>query len=235
MERNSRRSHHCQQQWPHQVVSEICSGKCLFYAIIVSWFLCSIGLLIFILGGMHKSSDSISSRIIELASLPIGLAGIAISSHFLLHLRKSSLNTTVYKVEEIAEEASLDAYVIARLSEVDQSYLVVGREYTLEAGVSIEEAIGFASAPFTLFKTAEGETVIPFLIVARAEQIYLEPWQQTLDFYTNKNEPQLVRFKLRPNAIGSTQIFVDFYHERHWLQTVMLSLNIIESAEVVSV
>ncbi len=127
------------------------------------------------------------------------------------------------------EEIVLSLYAIAR-AELDENDLaIVGKVYSIQAGVSREILSGFEGQPFDMLTTAPSQPIRFDVVIHAGENIeLLTEWHKDLWYYPLNPEPQLVTFQFRVVTSGKNNVSVDFYHTHRWLRTVRLEFESVQ-------
>jgi tetratricopeptide (TPR) repeat protein len=136
------------------------------------------------------------------------------------------------KIAQLLSHAgTIQAYAIARIKDHQLGqHFHLDKVYVLLAGVQSGIPEGFEGVIVSL---PSQEETIKFEIVVHAEDISIEPsWRQSLVFHRGRNG-RLLEFRLIPREIGTKEIRVEYYYQRHWLAQITFEVKVVEASELV--
>ncbi len=108
--------------------------------------------------------------------------------------------------------------------------LQVGLQYVLRAGVVSEQPVTGAMqfgqmTEGSLSPPADG-TPLEFEITVHAPGMKVSPSHHQTFRFEPQHEQELLRFELTPEETGRKRISVEFYHEKKWLQMIVLEVDV---------
>lgn len=124
------------------------------------------------------------------------------------------------KNSELIDYALLSLFALSRANLENDGTVYVGREYSIEAGISATADESFTANPFDI-KVSRHLDRIPFdfLIHLIGDLKLIGDCQRRLDYDPWKTDPQLIEFMFDVLDEGSNLVSVDCYHDRRWLRT----------------
>ncbi len=131
-------------------------------------------------------------------------------------------------VEEQPEtQLSLYALASARLEADDRA--LIGKQYTLEAGLTEQRPDNFVGEPFRVAVRNPAEPLLFHIMLHASPNIQLlGAWYQPLRYAPLNVEPQFITCPFRLNAAGESYLLINFYRERQWLKSIRLEFEGIE-------
>ncbi len=131
-----------------------------------------------------------------------------------------------------AQETQLSLFAIAHATLENDDRALVGRTYSVQAGISQSKPENFRGEPFELSVRNPVTPLLFDILIHASDNIQLKAdWYQRLTYYPLNSAPQLVQFIFQVVAPGQSSVAIDFYHERRWLRTIRLEFNAIEQSQ----
>lgn len=129
-------------------------------------------------------------------------------------------------------DTQLSLYALARAQLEADDRALVGKTYTLEAGIAQQIPENFAGEPFNVIVQDPSEPLLFQVLIHASSNIeLLEAWSQTLHYSPLEAEPQFITCPFRLTAAGESYLLVNFYRERQWLKSIRLEFEGIEQAK----
>ncbi len=133
-----------------------------------------------------------------------------------------------------SSEARFSLFALARVTREDDGKAYIGKTYSVQAGISQSKPENFEGEPFDLLVPDVDELVLFDISLHASDNIELVgAWQKYLRFDPQNGEPQLVEFLFRVIAPGPCSFSVDFYRERHLLQTIHVGFDAVQEPAIV--
>ncbi|MGI9059265.1 MAG: serine/threonine protein kinase [Ktedonobacteraceae bacterium] len=128
-------------------------------------------------------------------------------------------------VEEQPEtQLSLYALASARLEPDDHA--LIGKQYTLEAGLTQQRPANFVGEPFRVAVHNPAEPLLFHVMLHASPNIQLlGAWYQPLLYAPLNVEPQFITCPFRLIAAGESYLLINFYRERQWLKSIRLEFE----------
>lgn len=131
------------------------------------------------------------------------------------------------------QETQLSLFAIARTSLENDDRAIVGKEYTVQAGISQHEPEGFRGEPFRVSVQNPLEPLPFSVLIHPGENIELMGARyQRLRYDPRNIEPQFVFCPFRVKSPGQSYLLINFYRERQWLKTIRFEFDGIKQAEL---
>jgi serine/threonine protein kinase len=128
----------------------------------------------------------------------------------------------------------LSLFAIARSELEGDNRAIVGKVYSIEAGISQSKPEGFEGEPFKLPLPRSIRYLFVDILLHTSDNIELiSHWQRRLRYDSSNAEPQFVGFKFRAVTPRRSSIAIDFYYERRWLRTVHLEFDAVEQPQLI--
>jgi len=130
---------------------------------------------------------------------------------------------------ELSDYALLSLFALVRANVEDDGSTIVGKNYSIQAGISSTPAQDFSAQPFDIRVKSRLEK-IPFdFLIHLVGHLKLSGDCQRRLYYDPLNpDLQLTEFRFRVLGSGSNLITVDCYHDRRWLRTVEFTFDSID-------
>jgi len=119
------------------------------------------------------------------------------------------------------QETQLSLFAIARTSHEADDRALVGKVYTVLAGVSQNRPADFRGEPFTVSVQNPTEPLLFGILLHPSENIELMGARYQLLRYDPRDVgPQYISCPFRLKEPGQSYLVINFYRERQWLQTI---------------
>ncbi len=129
--------------------------------------------------------------------------------------------------EQPETQLSLYALASARLEADDRA--IIGKQYTLEAGLTQQRPDNFVGEPFRVAVRNPAEPLLFHIMLHASPNIQLlGAWYQPLRYAPLNVEPQFITCPFRLTAAGESYLLINFYRERQWLKSIRLEFEGIE-------
>ena len=128
-------------------------------------------------------------------------------------------------------ETQLSLYALAHAELEADDRALIGKMYTLEAGIAQQKPENFVGEPFNIAVQDPTEPLLFHIMLHASPNVeLLGGWYQSLRYSPLNVEPQLITCPFRLTAVGESYLLVNFYHERQWLKSIRLEFEAIEQA-----
>ena len=133
-------------------------------------------------------------------------------------------------------EAQLSLFAIARAMLEEDNRAIIGKLYTAMVGIAQNVPERFQGVPFDIPVRDMAEPLWFDIVVHPSENVELvRKWHQQLRYDLRNPNPQLVEFVFQLQAPGHSSLSITFYHERRWLQTVLLEFEGVQTSTFTTV
>ena len=138
-------------------------------------------------------------------------------------------------IEEVGAERLQDTqhslFAIAQMNLEDDDRAIVGKIYTVQAGVSQRIPENFRGVPFWVSVQNPVEPLSFGILIHPSENIeLLGAHYQALHYNPSNAEAQFISCPFRLKAPGRGYLVINFYRERQWLQTMRFEFDGIEQS-----
>ena len=111
---------------------------------------------------------------------------------------------------------------------------IVGKTYTIEAGISQNRPEGFRGEPISIrTQNAVDPLLFEILIHAGDNVELMGNWYQRLRYNPGSAEPQFNTCPFRLKAPGRSHLIINFYRERQWLKAIRFEFEGIPQSQSV--
>jgi hypothetical protein len=136
----------------------------------------------------------------------------------ILNIESTAFSYTV-KEEEGKEAFALKAMLRAEIEE--DKYVLVDKDYSLQAGITRTELSKFTSASDKKISLESNKRLIFNISLHNSNNVELTTeWEKDLYYFPDSDQPQFTDFSFKFISEGPGTITVDFYYARHWLKTL---------------
>ncbi|MEK6280348.1 MAG: hypothetical protein AABN95_08350 [Acidobacteriota bacterium] len=133
------------------------------------------------------------------------------------------------KKTELTDYALLSLYALAKANLENDGRVLVGKDYSVQAGVSSSLEEGFAAHAFEIKVSSQLEKIpFDFLIHLVGRLKLVGDCQRRLYFDPLNADLQLVDFKFKVLDSGPNLVSVDCYHDRRWLRTFEFTFDAVD-------
>jgi serine/threonine protein kinase len=128
-------------------------------------------------------------------------------------------------------ETQLSLYALAHAELETDDRALIGKTYTLKAGIAQQRPENFVGEPFNVAVQDPTKPLLFHVMLHASPNIeLLGEWYQSLRYSPLNAAPQLITCPFRLTAVGESYLLVNFYHERQWLKSIRLEFEAIEQA-----
>jgi hypothetical protein len=133
------------------------------------------------------------------------------------------------KEAELTDYALLSLYALAKANLENDGSVLVGNDYSVQAGVSSSPEKSFQSQPFDIEVSHRLEKIpFDFLIHLVGKLKLVGDCQHRLYYDPLNPDLQLAEFKFKVLDEGPNLVSVDCYHDRRWLRTFEFTFDAVE-------
>jgi len=130
------------------------------------------------------------------------------------------------------KENQLPLFAITRTTLEDDDRAIVGKFYSVQAGISQSKPENFEGEPLNLSVQNLAEPILFQVSLHTSENIALTTeWEKLLRYDPRNLESQMIEFTFQVIELGHSSLIIDFYHERHWFRTTRVEFDAIEQSE----
>lgn len=140
------------------------------------------------------------------------------------------LEEIIRRSNHVRKQYVLSLFAIARAELEDDDLAVIGRSYSVQAGVSWDKPDGFKGEPFDVMVRNMVEPIVFDILFHASDNLKLiTEWHKHLYYHPLAPDPQLVEFTFQVIALGPSSLAIDFYHEKRWLRTIRFEFKAVDA------
>ena len=134
------------------------------------------------------------------------------------------------------EKKELHLFALFRTTLEANDTALIGKTYSVEAGISQSKPAAFTGEPFNLSVPKPTDHLLFNVLLHTTENIEsISEWHKTLLYNLRNLNPQLVEFKFKVVAPGPCSLALNFYHEQRWLKTIRFAFDTMKESQLTAV